>query len=168
VRLEALGRITMHYIDASWQRPYGARGGDEEALGFGHGDGNVTGEIEGQFLWSNFPRRRQDGVWTPNLRGMIRTRDGHDLIASIHGQSVLEETAGHRRAILARVELVSEAEPYLWLSTCFLVGEGEIDEELEDAWIDVYVCVNEQAQGPPALGILPPERFRQRGATGTS
>lgn len=158
----------MRYVDASWHRPYGARDGAEEAVGFGHGDGAVSGEIEGQIVWANAPRRRQDGVWTPNLRGMIRTRDGDALLVSVHGQSVEEEAPGRRRAILARVELTTEAEPYRWLNTCFLVGEGEIDEEREDWWLDVYVCVNEQAQGPPALGVAPPARFRQRGAAGAS
>ena len=46
---------------------------------------------------------------------------------------------------------------------CFLVAEGEIDEEREYWWLDTYVCVNEQAQGPPALGAEPPARFRQHG-----
>jgi hypothetical protein len=41
------------------------------------------------------------------------------------------------------------------------VGEGEIDEERENWWLDAYVCVNELAEGPPALGGEPPERFRQ-------
>ena len=36
----------------------------------------------------------------------------------------------------------------------------------EDWWLDTYVCVNEEAQGPPALGAAPPERFRQRGHAG--
>jgi hypothetical protein len=158
----------MRYVDASWHRPYGARDGDEEAVGFGHGDGAVSGEIEGRAFWANFPRRRQDGVWTPNLRGMIRTEDGNELLVSIHGQSVEEDAPGNRRAILARVQLTTEAEPYRWLNTCFLVGEGEIDEEREHWWLDVYVCVNEQTQGPPALGAAPPARFRQRGAASAS
>ena len=63
----------------------------------------------------------------------------------------------------SRIELTTQAEPYRWLNTCFLVGEGEIDEQREQWWLDAFVCVNEQAQGPPALGIEPPERFRQRG-----
>ena len=79
-------------------------------LGFGHGDGDVSGEIEGRLVWANSPRRRQDGVWTPNLRGMIATGDGDELLVSIHGQSVEEEAPGRRRAILARVELTTEAE----------------------------------------------------------
>jgi hypothetical protein len=62
------------------------------------------------------------------------------------------------------VELATEAESHRWLNTCFLVGEGEIDEEREHWWMDVFVCVHEQAQGSPALGAEPPERFRQLGS----
>ena len=65
-----------------------------------------------------------------------------------------------------RVELTTEADRWRWLNTCFLVGEGEIDEEREHWWLDTFVCVNEQAQGPPALGTEPPERFRPDGAFG--
>ena len=72
MRLESLCRISMRYADASWQRPYGSREADAEALGFGHSDGAVSGEIEGELVWANYPRRRQDGVWTPNLQGMTK------------------------------------------------------------------------------------------------
>ncbi len=161
MRLEPFCRITMRYSQGSWHYPYGA-GDDSEALGFGQGAGEVSGEIEGKGIWANYPRRRQDGVWTPNLRGVISTNDGDEILMSIHGQSVQERTtAGYRRAILARVELTSEAERWRWLNTCFLVGEGEIDEGSEEWWLDTYVCVNERAQGPPALGAEAPERFRQ-------
>jgi hypothetical protein len=128
----------------------------------------VSGEIEGAVVWANYPRRRQDGVWTPNARGRIVARDGNELLLSIHGQSVEERGPRDRRAILARVELTTEAEPYRWLNTCFLVGEGEIDEERENWWLETYVCVNEVAQGPAALGAEPPERFRQRGSGTTN
>jgi hypothetical protein len=73
---------------------------------------------------------------------------------------VEERGAGERRAILARVELTSDEVAYRWLNTCFIVGEGEIDEEREHWWLDTYVCVNEKAHGPPAIGAEPPERFR--------
>jgi hypothetical protein len=95
---------------------------------------------------------------------VVRTADGAELLLSIHGQSVQERDPAHCRAILARVELTTDAEPHRWLNTCFLVGEGEIDEESEEWWLETFVCVNEVAQGPPALGAEPPERFRQRGA----
>jgi hypothetical protein len=40
----------------------------------------------------------------------------------------------------------------------------EIDEETEDWWVQAYVCINEMVQHPPAIGDLPPERFRQAGS----
>jgi hypothetical protein len=124
----------------------------------------ISGEIEGRLVWANSPRRRRDGVWTPNLRGIITATDGNELLVSVRGQSVDELSEGFRRAILARVEMTTEADPYRWLNTCLLVGEGEIDEDREHWWLDTYVCINELAKGPPALGAEPPERFRQRSA----
>jgi hypothetical protein len=156
VRLESFCKISMRYVQASWLRPYGS----EEGLGFGQGDGTISGEIEGKVAWANYPRRREDGVWTPNLRGVITISAGEDVLLSMNGQSVEERAPGHRRAILARLELTTEVERYRWLNTAFLVGEGEIDEDRENWWLDAYVCMNELAQGPPALGAEPPERFR--------
>ncbi|HEX2420933.1 MAG TPA: hypothetical protein VHL55_04975, partial [Acidimicrobiia bacterium] len=77
----------MRYRDGSWHRPYGQDGDGSEGLGFGTGEGNITGEIVGTVAWANFPRRREDGVWTPNLRGVITLVDGTELLISIHGQS---------------------------------------------------------------------------------
>ena len=151
----------MSYAEGSWHRPYQAAGG-QEGLGFGNGDGSVSGELSGKLTWANFPRRREDGVWTPNLRGVVRTADGDDILISIHGQSV-EEASSDRRAILARIELTTEVERFRWLNTCFVVGEGEIDEGHEGWWLDIYVCVNEVAHSAPAIGQQPPERYRQRG-----
>jgi hypothetical protein len=166
MRLEPFCKFTMRYTQASWHRPYGRAGGEgEEGLGFGSGEGEVSGEIEGTLLWANYPRRREDGVWKPNVRGFISTSDGKEIVLAIHGQSVLENGAGYRRAILVRVELTTQEEQYQWLNTCFLVGEGEIDEAREGLWLTVYVCVNEEAQGQPAIGAEPPERFRQPGTT---
>ena len=141
-------------------RPFGAA----ERAGFGSGDGTVSGEvIEGKIRWANFPRRREDGVWTPRLRGVIHVHGGPEILVSIHGQSVQEDSPdGVGRAILARVELLSEHDDFRWLNTSFVVGEGEIDEETEEWWIQTFVCVNEVAAHPPAIGAVPPERFRPR------
>jgi hypothetical protein len=91
MRLESFCKISMRYVEASWHRPYGS----EEALGFGHGDGTVSGELEGTVAWANYPRRREDGVWTPNLRGVITTSGGAEVLVSMHGQSVEELSPGH-------------------------------------------------------------------------
>lgn len=158
MRLEPLCRIEMRYADGAWVRPFGIA----EAAGFGWGEGTVSGDVlQGSVRWANFPRRREDGVWTPNLRGAISTEDGADVLISLHGQSVQEASLDVvRRAILTRVELLSEHERYRWLNASFIVGEGEIDEETEAWWVQTFVCVNEVVLSPPAIGASPPERFR--------
>lgn len=159
MRLEPLLKLTMRYDDAAWIQPFG----EGERTGFGWGRGTASGDVlSGSVQWANHPRRREDGVWTPNLRGVIRTEDGAEILVSLHGQSVVEQTrAGVRRAILTRVELLSGDDRYRWLNTSFVVGEGEIDEETDAWWIDAYVCVNEVVEHPPAAGQAPPDRFRQ-------
>jgi hypothetical protein len=81
------------------------------------------------------------------------------ILLTVHGQSVQERT-GPRRAIIARLELLTEHDTYRWLNTSFVVGEGEIDEETEEWWIHAFVCVNEVAEHPPGIGQAPPEAFR--------
>ena len=167
MRLEPLCTLTMQYVAASWHQPYGpGPGTGEERLGFGQGTGEVTGDIEATVVWANYPRRREDGVWLPDARGWLTTGSGEELLLAVHGLSVAESAPGRRRAVTARVELTSQEPEYRWLNTCFLVGEGEIDEELDRWWLRTYVCVNEEAKGPPAIGAEPPERFRQRGSAG--
>ena len=99
-------------------------------------------------------------MWTPNLRGVIRTTDDADILLTVHGQSVQEQT-GRRRAIIARLELLTEHDRYRWLNSSFVVGEGEIDEETEKWWIHAFVCVNEVAEHPPGIG----QRRRRRSAS---
>jgi hypothetical protein len=90
-----------------------------------------------------------------SVRDVVRERKlvaGRAAPSRNHLSSVEERASRHRRAILARVEITTEANPYRWLNTCFLVGEGEIDESRQNWWLDTYVCMNEQAQGAPAIG----------------
>lgn len=158
MRLEPLCRVSMRYADGAWVVPFGTA----ESAGFGWGEGAVSGDVlQGSVRWANYPRMREDGVWTPNLRGVIRTEDGAEVLVSFHGQSVKEDSPDDaRRAILTRVELLSEHERYRWLNTSFIVGEGEIDET-DEFWVQTYVCVNEVVPHPPAIGATPPSRFRQ-------
>jgi len=159
MRLEPLCRLSMRYTEGAWIRPFGT----VEGAGFGSGEGEVSGPVlRGTLRWANAPRRREDGVWTPNLRGVITTEDRAEILTSLRGQSVQEATTGGGlRAILTRVELLSEDERYRWLNTTFIVGEGEIDEETEAWWVQAYACINEVVEHAPAIGQALPEGFRQ-------
>lgn len=96
---------------------------------------------------------------------MITTEDRAEILTSLRGQSVQEATTGGGlRTILTRVELLSDDERYRWLNTTFIVGEGEIDEDTDEWWVQAYVCINEVVTHPPAIGDVPPERFRQAGS----
>jgi hypothetical protein len=61
MRIEPLCKITMQYSRARWHQPYSDGGRRGEARGFGHGGGEVIGDIEGTVTWANYPRRREDG-----------------------------------------------------------------------------------------------------------
>ena len=164
MRLEPLCHVTMTYgPDSSWQRPFGTPDDPgEEEYGFGTGEGGVTGDVfKGSMRWANFPRRREDGVWTPDLRGYITADDGGELIVSIRGLSIDETSPHPRRAIAGRLEFTTEHHPLKWLNTAFVVGEGEIDATTGVWWLDAFVCVNETVEYPPAIGSESPARFRQ-------
>ena len=155
----------MRYSGEScWQQPYQRPdGGGEQEFGYGTGDGTVTGDIvEGTLTWVNFPARREDGVWTPNLRGMIKLSGGGELLLSFAGLSIDGAYPQPRRAIVGQVGLITEHERLRWLNTCFLVGEGEINASVAlEWWLDAYVCVNDLVDYQPAIGSPAPARFRQ-------
>jgi hypothetical protein len=154
----------MRYTgDSSWHQPYQrSDGSSEQSFGYGTGEGTVTGDVvQGTLAWVNTPARREDGVWMPNLRGLIKASDGGELLLSFTGLSIDGEHSERRRSIVGQVGLITEHEPLRWLSTSFLVGEGEINARLLQWWIDAYVCVNDTVEYPPAIGVPAPGRFRQ-------
>ncbi len=143
--------MSMRYEGESvWVRPYG----QGEGSGFGSGSGTVNGErIKGTLTWANHPRRREDGVWCPNLNGFISTTEGDKILVAIKGYSILEKPPGEKRSIVASVTFQTKAENhrYRWLNYIIGIAEGEIDEEKDTLWLNVYACLNQVASNPSAL-----------------
>src|SRR4051812_23815104 len=75
-------------------RPYG----NESGTGWGRGDGTVTGErVSGRYSWSNHPRRRGDGSMLPNVRGVVTTIDGAELMLELTGRTSFDQHGiGHQ------------------------------------------------------------------------
>ncbi len=154
MRIEPLCRLTMKYENGAWLVPFQGH----ERQGYGSGSGRVTGpRLQGMMHWSNHPRRREDGVWCPDLRGRIETDDHAEILISVKGYSILEATESVRRAIVGGVWFWAEDDRYRWLNYVFGAGEGEIDEETEEWSLEVFACVNEVATGPPGIpaAVLP-------------
>ena len=148
MRLEPICELRMKYEERAWLAPFQAN----ERQGYGTGSGFVSGaRVQGKMSWSNHPRRREDGVWCPDLHGHIDTEDGAHVLISINGYSILEDTPTVRRAIVAAVWMQADDDRYRWLNYVLGVGEGEIDEEAEEWWLRVYACLNEVATGSPGI-----------------
>jgi hypothetical protein len=161
MRLEPLCHISMRYEESSWHRPYrqhGDRGEGGEALGFGRGTGTVTGDVlGGQLVWANYPRRRENGVWTPNLRGFIRTGGGSELLLSVHGQSLDQDSPEPLRAILARLEFTTEDPAFTWLNTClWSVRASSTGTPSSGGWMPSSASTNKPGmRRPSGLRHLP-------------
>ena len=65
---------------------------------FGRGEGTVDRHsVEGRIEWTNFPPRRPDGVYLPDITGVIRL-DGSDrpIMYRLQGISLLPDDQGRR------------------------------------------------------------------------
>jgi hypothetical protein len=75
----------------------------------------------------------------------------------------LDSPVRHGRAILTRVKLLSAVGGnYGWLNTSFIVGEGEIDEETDEWWIQAYVCIMRWSPILPRSATCPQSGFAKR------
>src|SRR4051812_19410163 len=70
----------------------------EFAAGWGLGEGTVTGErLRGSMQWSNPPTRRGEDCWLPNVRGVITTADGAELMVQLTGRTTFAAGVGHQK-----------------------------------------------------------------------
>lgn len=141
MRLEFLCDLTLVYRQEPLTgdkfvlvRPYGG----EEGLGYGEGDGTVTGpRLQGSLRWTNHPRRRSDGMMLPDAHGIILTEDHCVVMFTLQGRTVFEESQGKQ---LLNAIFEAEAPAYRWLNSSLCVAEGLIDGERLAMRARVYTC----------------------------
>lgn len=139
MHIDRLCSMDLRYTsDFHLARPYG----NESGLGWGVGDGNVSGErLSGDVRWSNQPRRRGDGVMLPNARGVVSTPERAEVFFDLTGRTVFVDRDGEnigRQLLMALFE--TEHERYAWLNNKVCVVEGAIDPERLTAHFEIYVC----------------------------
>ena len=103
-----------------------AYGGDE-GIGYGEGRGTATGRIEGDVVWSNYPRRRSDGQMLPNARGLITTADGGTILFELRGRTIFGDDGLGRQNLVGWFE--SDHESHRWLNDVVCIAEGMIGAE---------------------------------------
>jgi|1186.fasta_scaffold234605_2 hypothetical protein len=144
MRLEPLCRLELAYTPEVFGRhvvlvaPYG----EGEAYAYGEGDGRASGErLSGSVRWSNHPRRRSDGVFLPDVHGVVHTEDGADVIFSLSGRTTqLGEGVGVQHL---HATFHADDDAHRWLNDVVCVAEGRIHVEEMRSDISVYYCVNE-------------------------
>lgn len=106
----------------------------------GRGDGTVdwngsTGTIE----WTNFPPQRPDGVFMPDLTGVIRLA-GHEqpVMYRMHGISLLPDEDGNR-LFAGPVRWYTDNPDYIALNDRWGYEEGVIDVETLRFRTQVYL-----------------------------
>jgi hypothetical protein len=125
VRLEPVSVFRLSYeedarIAAPGYAIVSAYGGDE-GIGYGEGRGTATGRIEGDVVWSNYPRRRSDGQMLPNARGLITTADGGDPVRASR-RTIFGDDGLGRQNLVGWFE--SDHESHRWLNDVVCIPEG--------------------------------------------
>jgi len=112
----------------------------QEGQGFGTGVGEAKGEkLSGPMRWSNYARMTDDGVFLPDVRGVVMTEEG-PVLFELHGTSILPNPGDTMRNIAASVVLRAQADKHKWLNHSLVVQSGAIDFSTATVTVQTYVC----------------------------
>jgi hypothetical protein len=97
--------------------------------------------LKGRARWVNHPHGRSDGVWLPNVHGVIQTEDGASVLFSLRGRTSFVEGSTGRQLLAVIFETGDER--YRWLNETLCVFEGVIDASAQVFNARVFQCINE-------------------------
>lgn len=95
---------------------------------FGRGEGRIDWDgVAGAVEWTNFPPRRPDGVFLPDMTGIIHL-DGHErpIMYRLQGISLLPDEDG-KRIFSGPVRWYTDDPDLLWLNDRWGYEEGGLD-----------------------------------------
>ena len=141
-RLEPLYRAVFTTPE-SWSVELGAEG-----QSFLIAEGRTEGRPSARLRAANYPRRRADGVLTPDFRGVLETDDGATIVFAWHGFAGLDPETGVRQLVGAATHL-SDDSRYEWLNDTVCAVTGEVRERAEGGGFDVVLDVEQLVWRPP-------------------
>ncbi|MDQ6781564.1 MAG: DUF3237 domain-containing protein [Candidatus Eremiobacteraeota bacterium] len=122
MRLKAALSSAFHYPQ-SWATELSGGFGSERAM-LMFAAGTCEGGISSRFRAANFPCRRVDEQFIPDLKGVIETDDGPPSFCAYHGFG-RPTPPGARQVVLSATHMTS-APAYAWLNDTVCVGAGEV------------------------------------------
>lgn len=147
MRLEPLYRARFTATDR-WSVERAGPGGTEgQNLLFV--EGRCDGRIVGALRASNFPRRRTDGVLTPDFRGVVETDDGATVLFEWQGYGVTAPDGVNR--LVGVMTHVTDDERYGWLNSAVCAVAGSLEPHAAGAELGVVIDVSQLVWEPPQL-----------------
>ena len=138
MKLEPLYRARFSTTDRWSVKLGGADGTEAQNLLFV--SGRVEGAISGSLRASNFPRRRADGVVTPDFRGVLQTDDGATILFTWQGFGTSVDGVNQ---LVGAMTHVSDDERYRWLNTVLCTVAGIVEPRAGGAGLDVVLDVSQ-------------------------
>ena len=144
MRLEPLYRARFSATDRWSVELTAAEASEAQNLLFVEGrcDGQVTGALRA----SNAPRRRTDGVLTPDFRGVVETDDGATILFTWQGYGVTAADGVNR--LVGSMTHLSDHAQYDWLNTIVCVVGGAVEPRVTGRPLDVVIDVSQLVWEP--------------------
>ncbi len=108
-------------------------------------EGGCDGRLRATLRAANFPRRRSDGVLTPDFRGVLETDDGAVVLFAWRGYGTT--TADGERRLVGTITHLTDDDRYRWLNEVIGVLGGRV-EPRDDGGLDVELDVSELVWEP--------------------
>ena len=145
MRLDSCYRVTFTTPE-SWSVELTGDGG-AEGMSFLIAEGRTEGRLSARYRAANFPRRRTDGVLTPDFRGVLETDDGATILFTWNG--LTRTGPGGARELVGSMSHVTGDERYRWLNVRLFAVAGEVRPR-EGGGFDVVLDVSEMIWEPVA------------------
>ena len=147
MRLEGLYRARFSTLE-SWSTELTGPGGTE-GQNFLLAEGRCEGRIAASWRGANYPRRRTDGVLTPDFRGVLQTDDGATIVFAWHGYGRAVDDGGASQLVGSMTHITDDVR-YRWLNATFCAVVGEVRRRPGREGVDAVVDVCEIVWEPIA------------------
>ena len=144
MRLEPLYRVLFSTPESWSVRLEGESGSEEQS--FLIAEGRSTGRLSARYRAANFPRRRTDGIVTPDFRGVLETDDGATIL--IEWSGFARPGSKGMRELVGRMAHLTDDPRYAWLNDRQCAVAGEVRARAGGGGFDVLIEVAELAWEP--------------------